>query len=173
MRYYQPFPAAIPLYEAGYPRVTHPSATQSPDFHPKNQVRCFVRLACVRHAASVHPEPGSNSQIKCSRCQIKVQNHWFFSCHYCLFRFWTFVLFHGLSCRHHSQENPNEIWINVQGCFVIQLSRFCVFFFCDTTSLFYLIQKFLSRTFLFCCFFRKQLVHFIILFQECQVLFCD
>ena len=90
--------------------------------------RSFVRLACVRHAASVHPEPGSNSQIKCSRCQIKVQNHWFFSCHYCLFRFWTFVLFHGLSCRHHSQENPNEIWINVQGCFVIQLSRFCVFF---------------------------------------------
>ena len=29
MRYYQPFPAAIPLYEAGYPRVTHPSAAQS------------------------------------------------------------------------------------------------------------------------------------------------
>ena len=24
--------------------------------------RC-VRLACIRHAASVHPEPGSNSQI--------------------------------------------------------------------------------------------------------------
>ena len=24
----------------------------------------FVRLACVRHAASVHPEPGSNSQLK-------------------------------------------------------------------------------------------------------------
>ena len=60
---------------AGYPRVTHPSATQSPIDHPKNLKRCFVRLACVRHAASVHPEPGSNSQIKCSRCQIKVQNH--------------------------------------------------------------------------------------------------
>ena len=29
MRFYQPFPAAIPLCEAGYPRVTHPSATQS------------------------------------------------------------------------------------------------------------------------------------------------
>ncbi|MDK2967112.1 MAG: hypothetical protein PWP53_2724 [Lacrimispora sp.] len=26
--------------------------------------RCFARLACVKHAASVHPEPGSNSQIK-------------------------------------------------------------------------------------------------------------
>ena len=24
----------------------------------------LVRLACVRHAASVHPEPGSNSQIE-------------------------------------------------------------------------------------------------------------
>ena len=87
MRYWQPFPAVIPLYRAGYPRVTHPSATQSPINHPKNLKRRFVRLACVRHAASVHPEPGSNSQIKCSRCQIKVQNHWFFSCHYCLFRF--------------------------------------------------------------------------------------
>ena len=26
--------------------------------------RCFVRLACVKHAASVHPEPGSNSQLR-------------------------------------------------------------------------------------------------------------
>ena len=26
--------------------------------------KCFVRLACVRHAASVHPEPGSNSHVK-------------------------------------------------------------------------------------------------------------
>lgn len=25
----------------------------------------FVRLACLRHAASIYPEPGSNSQIKC------------------------------------------------------------------------------------------------------------
>ena len=25
---------------------------------------CFARLACVRHAASVHPEPGSNSHVK-------------------------------------------------------------------------------------------------------------
>ena len=28
MRYYQPFPAAIPQWEAGCPRVTHPSATK-------------------------------------------------------------------------------------------------------------------------------------------------
>ena len=30
----------------------------------KLQQVCFVRLACVKHAASVHPEPGSNSLIK-------------------------------------------------------------------------------------------------------------
>ena len=121
--------------------------------------RSFVRLACVRHAASVHPEPGSNSQIKCSRCQIKVQNHWFFSCHYCLFRFWTFVLFHGLSCRHHSQENPNEIWINVQGCFVIQLSRFLAFS-CESFYIlshhFILVKNFLKK--LFSSFFRRFLL---------------
>src|SRR6266702_2604236 len=35
-----------------YQRVTHPFATRSED---------LVRLACIRHAASVHPEPGSNS----------------------------------------------------------------------------------------------------------------
>ena len=29
MRFYQPFPTAIPLYEVGYPRVTHPSATKT------------------------------------------------------------------------------------------------------------------------------------------------
>ena len=30
MRYYQPFPAAVPLYGPGCPRVTHPSATKLP-----------------------------------------------------------------------------------------------------------------------------------------------
>ncbi len=41
---------------AGWSRVTHPFATVSP-----TEVGLTVRLACVRHAASVHPEPGSNS----------------------------------------------------------------------------------------------------------------
>ena len=31
----------------------------------RNRLKCFVRLACVKHAASVHPEPGSNSQKMC------------------------------------------------------------------------------------------------------------
>ena len=59
MRYYHPFPEAIPLSEAGSSRVTHPSATKK-----TTEAIFSVRLACVRRAASVRPEPGSNSLIK-------------------------------------------------------------------------------------------------------------
>ena len=59
MRYYHPFPEAIPLSEAGSSRVTHPSATKI-----KTEVLISVRLACVKRAASVRSEPGSNSQVK-------------------------------------------------------------------------------------------------------------
>ena len=55
IRYYPRFPEAIPEEGAGSPRVTQPFATR---FHPRVGA---VRLACVRRAASVHPEPGSNS----------------------------------------------------------------------------------------------------------------
>ena len=58
MRYYHPFPEAIPLSEAGCSRVTHPSATKN-----LNKSKFSVRLACVRRAASVRPEPGSNSLV--------------------------------------------------------------------------------------------------------------
>ena len=125
-----------------------------------------------------YPEPGSNSQIKCSRCQIKVQNHWFFSCLYCLFRFWTFVLFHGLSCRHHSQENPNEIWINVQGCFVIQLSRFLAFS-CESFYIlshhFILVKNFFKKLFSSSfedfCFSWCELLYINTWFLICQEVF--
>ena len=39
--------------EGRFSRITHPSATR---------VKTLVRLACVRHTSSVHPEPGSNSR---------------------------------------------------------------------------------------------------------------
>ena len=41
-----------------FPRVTHPCATLT-----TAEAMDPVRLACVRRAASVRPEPGSNSQI--------------------------------------------------------------------------------------------------------------
>ena len=43
---------SVPL--GRFPRVTHPCATKA---------EAFVRLACVRHAASVRSEPESNSQV--------------------------------------------------------------------------------------------------------------
>ena len=58
--HYHPFPEAIPFSEAGYSRVTLPSATKI-----INKSIISVRLACVRRAASVHPEPGSNSLKSC------------------------------------------------------------------------------------------------------------
>ena len=50
-------------------QVIHALLTRPPLSHKifiseENQIECFVRLACVRHAASVHPEPGSNSHVK-------------------------------------------------------------------------------------------------------------
>ena len=42
-----------------FPRVTHPSATKC-----KSKPLHSVRLACVKRAASVRSEPGSNSQVK-------------------------------------------------------------------------------------------------------------
>ena len=56
MRDYFEFLRAIPLQRVGCIRVTHPSATLLP-------FGLTVRLACIRPAASVHPEPGSNSSL--------------------------------------------------------------------------------------------------------------
>ena len=43
-------------------QVTHALLTRPPLSFPR--MKNFVRLACVKHAASVHPEPGSNSHVK-------------------------------------------------------------------------------------------------------------
>ena len=59
IRYQSPFRGAVPVRGAGWSRVTHPFATLFPA-----EAGLTVRLACVRHAASVHPEPGSNSPFE-------------------------------------------------------------------------------------------------------------
>ena len=53
MRYYPAVGPAIPHKSVGRSRVTHPFAG--------HLLRGCPRLACVKHAASVRPEPGSNS----------------------------------------------------------------------------------------------------------------
>lgn len=42
-------------------QVAHVLLTRPPLTSEKQAFRRFVRLACIRHAASVRPEPGSNS----------------------------------------------------------------------------------------------------------------
>ena len=37
----------LPLYEAGYPRVTHPSATQSPNFSFRRNQNKVLRSTCM------------------------------------------------------------------------------------------------------------------------------
>jgi hypothetical protein len=61
MRNYPPFPKATPHLQGRLPTRSSPvrhAATRRPR----------VRLACIRHAASVDPEPGSNSPPKCLLC---------------------------------------------------------------------------------------------------------
>ena len=71
-----------------------------PSLHPKDQIRSFVRLACVRHAASVRPEPGSNSLKYCINTAFAVSTYlralslifdtdvsFFFHCEICISSF--------------------------------------------------------------------------------------
>ena len=46
-------------------QVTYVLLTRSPLDLGKQAFLPLVRLACIRHAASVHPEPGSNSPFDC------------------------------------------------------------------------------------------------------------
>ena len=54
------FPEDIPHRRADYPRVTHPCAVRQYCIATAPR----TRLACVKHAASVRSEPGSNSRLK-------------------------------------------------------------------------------------------------------------
>ena len=62
IRYYSQFPVAIP-----YPKAdSHVLLTRL----PLDGRTHLVRLACLKHAASVHSEPGSNSHEKPKRKRL-------------------------------------------------------------------------------------------------------
>ena len=71
-------------------QVTHALLTRPPletDQIRRSLNEMFpVRLACVKHAASVHPEPGSNSLIKCLMYS-RQPTSLVISRHYCLISF--------------------------------------------------------------------------------------
>ena len=58
-------------------QVTYVLLTRSPLDSEKQAFLPLVRLACIRHAASVHPEPGSNSPFDSYVFRFRVYN--FFS----------------------------------------------------------------------------------------------
>ena len=55
-------------------QVTHVLLTRAPLYSP-TEAGFLVRLACVRHAASVRPEPGSNSPVNFYRRETRYVIH--------------------------------------------------------------------------------------------------
>ena len=104
------------------------------DFIRRICPKCFVRLACVKHAASVHPEPGSNSLNKCL-LQVKI-NSWLIYPFYCFFKDLSIVRFYDFKK-------------NFRGmCFTVQLSK--IILHCrssQTALLLYHVIFCLSRSF--------------------------
>ena len=105
-------------------QVTHALLTRPPLSHKKLHsekicLKCFVRLACVKHAASVHPEPGSNSHKKCLSASFEQTsfNSLVSVKTYC-FKGRHSVIAYFLSVR------KLKISKNFQGCFTVQLSMF-------------------------------------------------
>ena len=66
------FPVLSPIRR----QVAHALLTRPPLFHPRRDFT--VRLECVMHAASVHPEPGSNSLKNCISYSISAVWHHLF-----------------------------------------------------------------------------------------------
>ena len=92
-------------------QVTHALLTRPPlgtsYFHRSFHKMFPVRLACVKHAASVHPEPGSNSHVKMVFEPVKIS-----LANLTVLTVLRFLFFISL-----------KIFWNFQGCITVYLSR--------------------------------------------------
>ena len=120
-------------------QVTHALLTRPPLSHKslhseKICLKCFVRLACVKHAASVHPEPGSNSQIEIC---IRQDSAWLIRSRSAPYSVRVLLLCVPSLKRllMNIQKNIQELYLyliqvssenfmNFQGCFTVQLSKY-------------------------------------------------
>ena len=121
-------------------QVAHALLTRPPLIRDRSPVT--VRLECVMHAASVHPEPGSNSQTNCISSAVAVR----FLSELFILAFFTFL-------------ELCSLWFWQIFVFALALILLCTSIFCCS------IVKFQSRPFL------RALVYYITLFPLCQVLF--
>ena len=162
MRYYHPFPEAIPHSEAGSSRVTHPSATKI--FAEAN---ASVRLACVKRAASVRPEPGSNSLKSCifkelffQALLISIQSITNFRSQLPFF-FVRFLVFSDFS---------KSVWFQALSSSIKQFQGLHFFFAFSCSTLFNFqdtFYRFLLSFFMIS--YERQLIHYIISLNFCQV----
>ena len=114
-------------------QVAHALLTRPPLSHTAFQSEnfkavCFVRLACVKHAASVHPEPGSNSLIK--------------------FRSGSKRLLACPLVTVLKVSSLNKTFKNFQGCVTVQLSM-CFAALCDSLYNLSPDLRFVNRFFIF------------------------
>ena len=127
--------------------LTRPPLSQIPEG------KCFVRLACVRHAASVHPEPGSNSLKNCiitSKLVIIIISR--LSGFVCRFVYTGFSTSSGLLSINFKRISGSFVCFKLS-LFNLQGTMLFATRFCEVAFLFYHILIGLSRTF-FISFFK-------------------
>ena len=152
-------------------QVTHALLTRPPLSHkiisPEgNQIKCFVRLACVKHAASVHPEPGSNSHVKkLISVKLNLANSFIqIESEFTVLKVFNF---------HWSVLIDSQ---NLSRFLTVQLSMFFVLLSCDSLFILSNRRSFVKHFFYFfeLCFkfsVLRQLVYSIKMFCICQELF--
>ena len=121
-------------------QVTYVLLTRSPLTFRKQASCLSVRLACIRHAASVHPEPGSNSPFDLAlRCLWHL-----LSFYNCLFRNWRLCFFSCISCSVFKDHyRTSAVLIYITKSFLLSQPLFLLFFVFFLTIFMYAVS--LSR----------------------------
>ncbi len=88
---------------------------------PQTNSRLPVRLACIRHTASVHPEPGSNSP--CLFLSLLYIEGVFFSLRLLLFCFCHFLAVKVLFCCLPNQDIKKDQTLSVSGLWLLLCHR--------------------------------------------------
>ena len=127
--------------------LTRPPLSQIPEG------KCFVRLACVRHAASVHPEPGSNSLKNCIiTSKTRYNQTPRLSGFVCRFVYTGFSTSSGLLSINFKRISGSFVCFKLS-LFNLQGTMLFCHSLCEVARLFYHILISLSRTF-FISFFK-------------------
>ena len=143
-------------------QVTHALLTRPP-LETDQICRSFnekfpVRLACVKHAASVHPEPGSNSLNKCAHQDFHV------------LALMKIVRSSSRTCSARFAPGQNQLLANLSLLLFLRIFRSFVFMilkrtFEECVSLFSYQRSFCIAVCL------KQLCYYIMLLPACQEVF--